>query len=72
MINVIPKIARDGFYSTADAAELLAVDPRTIYRWKKAGYLKAKKNWRNGRDYFMGYDLIRVMGFTPSARKMSR
>lgn len=62
MTNVLPKIARDGFYSTADAAHLLEVDRKTIYRWKQAGYIKAKRNKRNNRDYFMGYELMKVFG----------
>ena len=56
-----PKVALDGHYSFADAAFLLNKDRRTIYRWRKLGYLPETKSRRQGgRGYILGKYILRA------------
>jgi len=51
----------DGTYSFAEAAAILEVDPKTIYRWRKLGYLPETKPRRvNRRSYILGKHIVRV------------
>lgn len=45
-----------------EAAFLLDVDRRTIYRWRKMGYIKTKKYRHCGREYIMGRELVKFFG----------
>lgn len=56
-----PHVALDGHYSFAEAAELLGKDPRTIYRWRKMGYLPdTKPRKANRRGYILGKHILRA------------
>ncbi len=56
-----PNVALDGHYSFAEAAEILGKDPRTIYRWRKMGYLPETKSRRlNRRSYILGRHILRA------------
>ena len=51
----------DGQYSFAEAALLLGVDRKTIYRWRKQGYLPETKPRRiNRRSYILGKYIVRA------------
>lgn len=56
-----PKVVLDGHYSFADAAALLNKDPKTIYRWRRMGYLPETKSRRQGgRGYILGRHILRA------------
>lgn len=60
MTTTRPHVALEGRYSLADAARILEVDRKTIYRWRKCGYLKEKKHRFNKRPFILGRDLLRI------------
>jgi len=56
-----PNVAIDGHYSFTEAAILLGKDPRTIYRWRKMGYLPETKSRRfNRKGYILGKHILRA------------
>ena len=56
-----PKVVLDGHYSFVEAADLLGKDRRTIYRWRRMGYLPETKSRRhNGRGYILGRHILRA------------
>jgi len=56
-----PHVSLDGHYSFVEAADLLGVDRRTIYRWRKLGYLPETKSRRfNRKSYILGKHIIRA------------
>lgn len=56
-----PKVVLDGHYNFNEAAELLGKDRRTIYRWRRMGYLpETKSRRRNGRGYILGRHILRA------------
>ncbi len=61
MTNTRPKVALDGRYSFQEAADILGIDRRTIYRWRKQGYLPETAPRRvNRRSYILGKHILRV------------
>lgn len=61
MTNTRPHVAVDGHYNYEEAAILLGVDRRTIYRWRKMGYLPETKPRKiNRRSYILGKYILRV------------
>ena len=61
MTNTRPRVATDGHYSFAEAASLLGVDRKTIYRWRRLGYLPESKPRRiNRRSYILGKHILRA------------
>lgn len=64
MTNNRPHVALDGQYSMTEAAALLKVSRRTIYRWKDCGYLKTKKHRYNNRPFILGRDILRIYDTT--------
>ena len=61
MTNTRPRVVADGHYSVAEAAALLGVDRKTIYRWRKQGYLPETKPRRvNRRSYILGKYITRA------------
>lgn len=61
MTNTRPRVALDGHYSFAEAAFLLGVDRKTIYRWRKLGYLPETRPRRvNRRSYILGKYIVRA------------
>ena len=56
-----PHIVLDAHYSFTEAAELLDVDRKTIYRWRKLGYLPVTRpRMVNHRCYVLGKHILRV------------
>lgn len=43
-----------------EAAALLKVDRKTIYRWRECGYLKTKMHRYNKRPFILGRDILRI------------
>lgn len=61
MTNTRPRVAMDGHYNFEEAASLLGVDRRTIYRWRRLGYLPETKPRKvNRRSYILGKYILRV------------
>jgi len=61
MTNTRPRVVSDGHYSFQEAADLLGIDRRTIYRWRKMGYIPVTKPRRtNGRSYILGKYILRA------------
>ena len=61
MTNTRPNVVMNGKYSFAEAAFLLGVDRKTIYRWRKQGYLpETKPLIVNGRSYVLGKYIVRA------------
>lgn len=60
MINTRPHVALEGRYSMGETAMLLGVDRKTIYRWRKCGYLKQKRYRHNDRPYILGRDILKI------------
>lgn len=61
MTHTRPRVAQDGRYSFTEAADLLGVDRRTIYRWRKLGYLPETAPRKvNRRSYVLGKYILRA------------
>ena len=59
MTNTRPKVAADGHYSFTETAMLLGVDRKTIYRWRKLGYLPETRSRRfNRHSYVLGKHIL--------------
>ncbi len=56
-----PRVSPEGRYLFTEAAELLDVDRKTIYRWRKLGYLPVTRpRLVNHRCYVLGKHILRV------------
>jgi len=55
-----PHVALDGQYSLTETANLLKKDRKTIYRWRKCGYLKTKTHRYNKRPFVLGREILRI------------
>ena len=60
MTNSRPHVTLDGQYSMTEAAALLKVDRKTIYRWRKMGYLKTKTHRHNKLPFVLGREILRL------------
>ena len=61
MTNKRPHVTMDGRYSFAEAAAILGVDRKTIYRWRKMGYLPETAPRKvNKRPVILGKHILRV------------
>lgn len=61
MTNSRPRIALNDTFNFQEAADLLGVDRRTIYRWRRMGYIKVTKPRKvNKREYILGKELLKV------------
>ena len=60
MTNTRPRVVLDGHYSMTEAADLLAVNRRTIYRWRKSGYLKEKSYRHCTRHFILGREILKI------------
>lgn len=60
MTNKKPSVTLDGHYSMVEAAKLLGVDRRTIYRWRKSGYLKTRTYRYSVRPFIIGREIIKI------------
>ena len=55
-----PHVVLDGHYTFCEAAELLGRDRRTIYRWRKMGYLPETRPRKGSRKaYVLGRYILR-------------
>lgn len=64
MVNNRPRVALEGQYSMTEAATLLGVDRKTIYRWRKCGYLKTKTHRFNRRPFILGREILKLYELT--------
>ena len=55
-----PHVALDGQYSMTEAALILEVNRKTIYRWRECGYLKTKKHRYNKRPFILGREILKI------------
>lgn len=60
MTNTRPNVVLEGHYSMTEASSLLGVDRKTIYRWRKCGYLKTRSYRHSKMPYVLGRDLTRI------------
>jgi predicted site-specific integrase-resolvase len=55
-----PKVVLDGKYTLTEAAALLGKDRRTLYNWRKLGYLKTKQHRYTKRPFVLGREILRL------------
>ena len=60
MTTTRPRVALDGHYSMTGAAAILAVDRKTVYRWRQLGYLKTKISRFTKQPYVEGREIVKV------------
>ena len=60
MTNSRPHVALDGQYSMTEAAAILQVNTKTIYRWRQSGYLKTSKHRYNKRPFVLGREILKI------------
>lgn len=61
MTNTRPHVTPEGRYSFAETAEILDVNVKTIYRWRKLGYLPQTAPRKvNRRPTILGKHILRV------------
>ena len=59
-MNTRPHVALDGQYSMTETAAILGKDRKTIYLWRKLGYLKTKQHRYNKRPFVLGREILRI------------
>lgn len=55
-----PRVALDGQYSMTETAVLLGKDRKTIFNWRKLGYLKTKQHRYSKRPFVLGREILRI------------
>ena len=60
MTKTRPTVALNGHYTFVEAGILLGKDRRTIYRWRKLGYLPETKSSIFNKSYILGKHILRV------------
>lgn len=60
MTNTRPRVALDGQYSMTETAALLKIDRKTIYRWRKNGYLTTKLHRYTKMPFITGREILKV------------
>ena len=50
----------DGHYSVTEAAAILGVDRKTIYRYRQNGYMKEKHHRYNKRPFVTGREILKI------------
>ena len=55
-----PQVKRDGCYTLAESARLMACDTRTLYKYAGRFGITPGTNKVNGRPYFKGDQLLRI------------
>ena len=55
-----PRVVLDGQYSMSDAARILGVDRKTIYRWRACGYMVTKKHRYTSRPFVLGREILKM------------
>ena len=61
MTNRRPRVAPEDTFNFQETADILGVDRRTIYRWRKMGYVKVTKPRRvNKKEYIKGKEILKV------------
>ena len=61
MTNTRPNVRPNDTFLFTEAAKLLGVDRKTIYRWRKLGYLPVTRpRMVNHRCYVLGKHILRV------------
>jgi excisionase family DNA binding protein len=60
MTSTRPNVALDGHYSISEAASLLGVHRKTIYRWIGNGYMKKRSYRHSRRPFVVGTEIIKI------------
>lgn len=60
MTNIRPRVALDGHYSMAETASLLEVDPSTVYRWRRSGYMKTHHYRHSKLPFIFGREILKI------------
>lgn len=60
MVTTRPRVALDGQYTMTEAARLLGVDRKTIWRWRDCGYMKDHKHRHNSRSFVLGREILKM------------
>lgn len=55
-----PRIPLDGHYTFVEAAALLGKDRRTIYRWRKMGYLPETRSRLMSKGFILGKHILKA------------
>lgn len=72
MTNKRPRIPLDGHYSCSEAAQLLGVDRRTIYRWRELGYIRTKEHLYTSLPFIEGREILKVYDVCTWQKKKAR
>lgn len=62
MVNEPPKVSKSGRYSAKEAATLLGISPKTLYRHTVADNIKCERRQCNGRPVYLGSEILRFWG----------
>ena len=60
MTTTRPQIPASGQYSMSEAAKLLGIDRKTLYRWRKCGYFKTKIRRVNKQPYAEAMEILKM------------
>lgn len=60
MTSSRPRVALDGQYTMTDAARILGVDRKTIWRWRECGYMKSRTHRHNRRPFVLGREILKM------------
>lgn len=60
MTTELPKVSRNGRYTLAESARLMACDTRTLYKYADRFGIAPGTNKVTKRPYFKGEQLIRI------------
>lgn len=60
MVNTRPSVRLTDQFSMVETANVLGVDRKTIYRWRKCGYLKTKHCRHGNREYILGSEILKI------------
>lgn len=60
MTHSRPNVAVNGQYALGEAAHLLGINRRTLYRWRKLGYISTKIHRYAGTPFIEGREILKL------------
>jgi len=72
MTHTRPRVALDGHYSITEAAGLLGIDRKTLYRWRQLGYIKTKQHRFTKLPFVDGREILKVYDVFDWQKKNAR
>ena len=60
MVSTVPNIRDDARLSLSEAARIMEIDRKTLYKYHKSGKLNVFYRRLNNRPYVLGKDLLKV------------